>query len=302
MHEQRTRLYAPTPLPDSHLNFYWPQDVPWLTSKQYSQRAIPPGSLKCTEPGCFEAFTSQAKLTTHLRLSHLKVSDSSLSLGYFQFGGEGVCVPPNLPAPENIPLHYCPLHTLPLGKCPVCMEVESGEGPKPPFKFFPSLEIDFKAKAALHAQRTHASTNSRAPTKVRVSKDDWEVGVYVTVPQQSDTASKIECKGRPLAMLLDRHKNGWLAVELLYNLDEALVRGLAVPRDMHRRYELVQPMLLEHPHLSEEEVVRRYFRWVPVSLVLRTFALRKSGSGEMQEALLSAAVSKINTFYVRNDL
>lgn len=109
---------------------------------------------------------------------------------------------------------------------------------------------------------------------------------------------KVECKGRPLAMLLDRDRLGWLAVELLFTQNEAHARGLTLPLHMRKRRELVQPMLLQHPSLSEEEVLNRYFRWVPLSDVQRVFHLRKTSRQDMEVSLSATHVSKSNTFYV----
>ena len=309
VHEQRTRLHAPTPLPDSHLTFYWPDGVPWLAGTRYTQRTIPPGSLRCPHPGCMEVLQNQAKLDNHMKMVHNKVGDSSYAMGYFKFEGQGMCVPPNIPQPENIPIRFCPLHALPIGKCHVCVEIEAHPGPKPPFKFFDSMSIDFKAKHSLlqmnNSNEPQKPVDLRAHSKVVITKDDWNLGVFINLPINPDSTTvasaseKTECRARPIAMLLDRNKDGWMAVELLYNYNEAVTRGLSVPADLHKRYELIQPILGEYLDMTEEQIIKKFFRWVPMADVIKTFHLRKMTKEQIDKALADGHVSKVNTFYVR---
>ena len=59
IHEQRARMYSATPMSDSHLKFYWPADVPWLKNKQYTEKSLPPGSVRCSVENCPEIFATQ---------------------------------------------------------------------------------------------------------------------------------------------------------------------------------------------------------------------------------------------------
>ena len=146
-HEQRTRLYAPTPLSDSHLNFYWPRAPPWLDAPRFSERTIPPGSLPCPIAGCAEVFATRARLDAHLKAVHMKMDPSTLALGYFNLVGQPTYLPPG-PVPDYLRccLRWCPLHALPLGKCPVCVEIEALNIPKPPFKLFDAVSVDFSLR------------------------------------------------------------------------------------------------------------------------------------------------------------
>lgn len=74
-HEQKNRLYAPTPLVDSHIQFYWPADVPWKVSK-FKERRVLPGSVVCPFDKCNHISTSKELLRSHIRSHHQSASNS----------------------------------------------------------------------------------------------------------------------------------------------------------------------------------------------------------------------------------
>jgi hypothetical protein len=76
MHELRTRLSVPTPLQDSHFNFYWPRGVPWLEAKKYTEATLPPGSLECPVLGCGAVLPNKARLESHLKMVLLLLIDN----------------------------------------------------------------------------------------------------------------------------------------------------------------------------------------------------------------------------------
>lgn len=179
VHEQRTRLFAPTPLQDSHLTFYWPKGVPWMDGERYAERAIPPGSLPCTAPGCKEVFSNQMQLDAHLRNIHRIVHNSSAIHGYFKMIGDPKYVPPDRP-PEYVPLHWCPLHSLPLGSCTTCVEIDASKGPKQPFRFHRAVNINFSLKRRLKLGPPNSFMNVDAENgEVEIHSSESHIGVVV---------------------------------------------------------------------------------------------------------------------------
>lgn len=304
VHEQRFRLSAATPLPDSHMNFFWPKGVPWLAAKKYANRAIPPGSFvcPCSVTGCKDIFPSRSKLETHLRLVHSIVGDSHQSLGYLRFEGTAaLIVPPDKP-PEGLPVHYCPNHTIPVGTCVSCVEVDAGNGPKPPFQFFPAATLDLNAKNNL-PRFTRASKSSQlgggvnTSGKRRLVTDDWTTGVMVLdktksgfqgTPSALSTSRKSDAstnrrslrakenvwRGRAVALVQDRDRNGWVAVERLCTYQEALSKGAEVSVEpIHSDFALFRPTL----YLEEEVILNDldgFFQWVPVAQVVGFYSLK----------------------------
>ena len=295
VHEQRTRLYAPTPLPDSHMQAYWPGGVPWLADQRYAARAIPPGSIVCKVSGCKEVFHDQVHLDLHLRLKHKIVSNSSQSHGYYKMNGKPIHCPPDEP-PTYAPTKWCSLHSLPLGSCTICVEIDAGKGPKQPFRFFDGVTINFRLKRSLKLNTPNSFMNTDVENGVvNFSASESTVGVVVTgrvkrqpgddvgedspKPQGMSRAGTLrrlgsvastgsmsrflsrqgsmasvsstgtgskqgalehagstvvrEWRGRPVAMLVDRNDNGWVAVEMLppARRDPAKVRVSALTRD-----------------------------------------------------------------------
>jgi len=178
VHEQRRRLAAPTPLPDSHLSFYWPQEVPWLTADQFVDREVPPGSLQCPVVGCKQVFPNQSSLDGHLKNFHRKVDRSSVRLGYFQMRGKPMFVPPDRPA-SCIPLRWCPLHALPLGSCPICVEIDARKGPKPPFRMHRAVSINFRTKRTKFKGQTNFMNADQEHGTVTFHQDEEHIGVVI---------------------------------------------------------------------------------------------------------------------------
>jgi len=122
-HEQKGKLAAPTPLPDSHMHFYWPRNVPWLSQAQFTEHTVPVGSLPCPVPGCDQSFPSKPRLEAHLKVVHPQQSRLARDQAFFSMGGNHTQCPPFSPGPET-PVIYCPNHTLPKGSCVLCCELE----------------------------------------------------------------------------------------------------------------------------------------------------------------------------------
>ena len=107
-------------------------------------------------------FDGRDRLALHIRVFHALGSFSALSRGYFTFKGESITVPPKAP-PVDYPLRWCPNHVLSYGKCVVCVSIEGLQNvPKPPFKFYPSMEYDFPAKKIMETKQMEGTTTEQA--------------------------------------------------------------------------------------------------------------------------------------------
>eukprot|EP01038_Epipyxis_sp_PR26KG_P015867 gene15867-21511_t len=282
VHEQRTRLYAPTPLPDSHLSSYWPTEVPWLTMKKFTKRAIPPGSIKCTQPNCMDVFSSKLKLENHLRIVHKIAGPSSISQGYFNVINLIYAIPPTRPpvSYQFIPIAYCQLHIQPLNKCQTCMEVDASDHPKPPLRYFEKMtfDLDLKQKklTELKVIRDAMKKNKDMDDDDTVNSDNGSVkkgysksksvksqsniknhgsgssltfianddncGIIASYP---NTNGLVTIKGKVVSLILDRNNDGWIGISLLLNYHEAINRNINLQyQDMHPEYELVDMGLL----------------------------------------------------------
>merc|ERR1712146_709135 len=139
-HEQRNRLFAPTALADSHLNYYWPRNTPWKNSSKYTKRAIPPGAVKCTAAGCNMVFPSQHRLAYHIRWMHTKIEDTDIMRLFFKMVGKPSVVVPPLAPPPYAPIGYCPQHKYSDVRCATCCEFDRGDHPKQPYVYHSAMK------------------------------------------------------------------------------------------------------------------------------------------------------------------
>jgi hypothetical protein len=124
-----------------------------------------------------------------------------------------------------------------------------------------------------------------------------------------------EWRGRPVAFMTDRNENAWVAVEVLYNFQEAQQKGLVVPADFNKRHQLIRPLrpfvsvdAHGNVNLAELEIYdtaavgefERYIRWVPLHKIERTFTLALCLTQEdVEEAISSAGhLALKNKFFV----
>ena len=194
-HEQKTRLYAPTPLADAHLNYYWPNESPWLSNDKYTDRVIPPGSIPCPVQRCHLVCENQSQLYNHLRNIHRIVDSSSIDLPYFEMLGQAINIPPHRP-PHYLPLHFCPIHTLPYGSCSICIDIDAKkEGPKPPYRLYPLVSINFKLKQLLITKGYHSlvhipmnmkKINKSEHDLVMINTSESQVGVVILLDNGSN--------------------------------------------------------------------------------------------------------------------
>lgn len=238
VHEQRSRLYSATPMSDSHLKFYWPADVPWLKNKQFTEKTLPPGSVRCTVENCPEIFATQVKLEAHLRLVHQKVHPSATSLAYFKCERNYRAIPPD-PGPEDFYLPWCHYHATPVGRCPLCVEIETNGGPKPPYYMHESISIDFQKKQeALAISLSSTDMKSLKKTNnnsgiVRLHQRDHKY--MVTIQRESDSTKEDrinnggEYKARVIFIMVDRKNVAYVGVEPLYSFDDIICANLPMP-------------------------------------------------------------------------
>jgi len=126
-----------------------------------------------------------------------------------------------------------------------------------------------------------------------------------------------EWRGRPVAIMVDRNDNGWVAVEMLLTHQEAQQRGLAVSQNFDKRHQLLRPLrtyvrmdIHKKLHLTELDMYDgeaaalfdKYIRWVPIHTIDRTFALNLVMTQEEIDSKLNVTsnIALRNTFFVEH--
>ena len=262
-HEQRQRLYAPTPLPDSHLNYYWPKGVPWLDAPQFKARQVPPGSLACPHAHCTEAFPTQNRLDAHIRIFHKGGETRANDKGsHMEFLGSCVLVPPFDP-PTAAPVLFCQFHSKPAGKCPTCMEIDAIPGPKCPYKFYESLSVNFTRRqldlaAKLGTSSMHIkgakegidvidmfhAQDSQCAVRVKLAGTTIHTVGSVTLEVERQASKNEQTRdflGRPLAFVIDRNGIGWMSLKRYFTrFDLFTMKVQGVYRDFDDNFELLE--------------------------------------------------------------
>lgn len=248
-HEQRRRLYAPTPLSDSHMHPYWPEGNPWKDAGEYKMRALPPGAVVCRQPHCQEIFSNKSRLEYHLRWVHnigAAVVDDSLQ-NYYTFIGQNTPTPPNLP-PVYAPLTYCSMHLTLDRKCSKCITITNSADPKQPIFFYDSLSMSFTKRFGTGGE----TLLGRGEQK----------GVLYTA---RDSVSEAEARGRVAAVIRDGKGDAWLAVHELLTMDEAKQAKRSLPRDVDMQHELMLRSVNANPEWILLSQVRSTFYFLEVS-------------------------------------
>ena len=222
-HEQKNRLYAPTPLADSHMNAYWPDGNTWRDSVEFEKRALPPGSVVCTESNCKEVFSSKKRLEYHLRWVHNVGVTVDLSLqSFYSFIGQNVPTPPN-PPPQYAPVTYCSMHLTLDRHCSKCEGITNSEDPKQPLFFFESVSVNF-------AERFGSGG-------VTVLGRNEQKGVHYI--DRNSVSDDHVYWGRVAAVLRDGNGDAWLAVNPLISIEEAKKGRRSIARDADMQHELM---------------------------------------------------------------
>ncbi len=296
-HEQRVRLFSSTPLQDSLLSAFWPAGSPWLEDRKYTQRCLPPGAIACTYQGCSQVFSSTSRLAFHVQSVHKATGVSSILKGYFSMEGIALRVPPSLP-PLDTPVHWCHLHLIPLRTCTRCMDNESLPNiPRSPFQFYEAVTIDFDLKTVLLTNEGIGASGSVKKSVARQHqhlfrfvKRDASVGVLFQSTNSVGKRSSGHRRGRVVGMLVDREKNGWLALNLLLGHHEADAMGITLPSTFNRHHELIPRPV---PAGAESSV------WVPIGDVEGYFHIYLMSGVDFQDKLEKKEIPRLNTYFVQ---
>ena len=282
---------------------------------------LPPGSWPCSVPGCNAVFAFKPKLELHTRIVHMKVGNSSTSLGYFKVLGDAISVPPN-PLPEAVQLlhadtllSFCPQHAVAAPSCTTCVkareQAQRRKAARAPFRMFvEGVELDMKARRIMQNMIVR-KTDSVVKLSC-ASGSGKNVGVVVSVKMDAYSSERrniesrenesVELKARVVAVMVDCSQECWLCVEFLYTYNEAIARGLSanvgeknsngVVVDM--RHELVRSTIGDGRNLGIS------VKWVKIEQVVNTFTLYLyENSEELMELRSESTGSKVNTYYVR---
>ena len=164
-------------------------------------------------------------------------------------------------------------------------------------------------KAASKLRRTESNLSAASGGKTTGSAN---AGAHLA---PSTVAMGQEWRGRPVAYMTDRNDNAWVAVEVLYTYQEAQQKGLLIPPDFNKRYQLLRPLrpyvqvdVDGNVNLSELEIYdtaaagefERYIRWVPLHTIDRTFSLALYLTQEEVDAVITTSnhLALKNKFFV----
>ena len=317
VHEQRTRLFAPTALPDSHLHFYWPAAPPWEKEKQFTEIKQPTGNIVCSEEGCGKSFANQDKLNNHIRLEHGKIEIATIESGWFKTCGEALCVPPFKP-PKAVAfaVDYCVNHLQPNGTCVKCVQMELQGGPKPPYRFYEGVSIDLKGKEEaskiryadipekrkkkdkkskmMERTRTKSpNTNKRLDTAdsgmgmIKLLNNDFEQCI---IYRKIDGVSTTSHLGYICSVLMDKTNAFFVGVRPLFNYTGCLENQIEVCRDYDKASELMS--------LPDEE--DDDFEWVPINTIMNVHKVYYTSKENFRRQLKRNEIPK-NSYFIRTE-
>jgi hypothetical protein len=139
-----------------------------------------------------------------------------------------------------------------------------------------------------------------------------------TTTTTAATATVMELKGRPVAMITDRYDIGWIAVEILFTYRDAIDRGIILPHTFNKRYQLYRPLSkyvqvnIETREINYQELeifdengelaMRKYVKWIRFSQIERTFILKMTNEIEMNSIIQNSMKSDLKKmmFLVNN--
>jgi hypothetical protein len=267
-HEQRRKLQIPTPLSDSHLNYYWPKDNLWKDSKDYKKRSLPPGSILCSVSGCQEVFASYHRLEYHLKRIHKIEPKSQLLRSFYKFLGRHSRATPPYPPPDYSPAIFCSTHLKLNEACPRCISIlENPEIPKQPLYFYDRVKVDFNKRDAQGEVVIFDRTASAGR------------GVIYLDPQGR------QHRGRVQGIVKDSTEEGWVACEELLTIEEAQARHQHVPFDSDHHHELVSAWVRDTQGLGALAGEIAPPTWVRLLDVVTVFPLLEIPKSEFVERL-----------------
>jgi len=321
-HEQKVRLFAPTALPDSHLNYYWPVNPPWQKNEQFIEPIQPVGNCKCVVEGCGRSFANKEKLENHVKLQHNVLPSNSFANPYYEMQGEPICVPPFKP-PDScaFAVQYCSIHLNPSGGCMKCIQLELGKGPKPPFRFFEGVYVDIRAKAEAAKvkyngddmkskakkgkkgkgkagrSRSPSPSPSRGKSK-RVSTPDDGLNKLNIRTFDMDTAVLYRRTvgiipsthmGFCCNIMTDKGDNIYIGMRPFLPYIELVATGVEVPRDFDKNNELA--ML---PDEEEDD-----FSWIPIATVIGSAPVMYVDSASEWKKAVKKKLIPRNSYFIR---
>ena len=315
-HEQKVRLYAPTALPDSHLNFYWPKDSPWQRHEQFTEIVQPVGNCICTIAGCGRSFANKEKLENHIRLQHNILPSNSVANSYYDLQGQPLCVPP-FPPPAScaFAVQYCTIHLNPSGGCMKCIALEKGSGPKPPFRFYEGAGIDLRAKAEAAKVKyagddfeasaagkkgkksQRSKSRSPSPTRKPDTPNDglnrFRVRPYdmdqVILYRRTVGIIPSTHMGYCCSIMTDKGDNIFVGMRPFLSYSELVAHEVEVPRDFDKENELMI--------LPEEE--EGDFSWVPIATVIgHAPVMYVESKNQWKKAVKNKKIPR-NSYYIR---
>eukprot|EP00605_Chrysophyceae_sp_TOSAG23-4_P001573 GSChrysophyteH1.ASY1.ANO1.1726.1 assembled CDS len=272
VHEQRVRLYAPTALPDSHMQFYWPRAPPWNRHEMYREEVQPVGNSKCEWPGCNKSFATQEKLDNHMRMVHGFVHPSSVTDNkHYQLMGTALCVPPFKP-PEQVKfaVNYCEIHLNPNGGCMKCINIELLDGPKPPYRFFEGFSINLKLKAEAAKAKLYDMEKAILYRKM--------VGI---VPSHHLAYA--------CSVMTDKDNNAFIGCRPFLDYQKAIAHEVSIPRDFDKQHELIA--------LHEEE--EEDFEWIAISQVQNVARIVYVKSKKQFQRMVRKGSIPENSYFIR---
>mmetsp|Transcript_16109 Transcript_16109/g.24282 ORF Transcript_16109/g.24282 Transcript_16109/m.24282 type:complete len:1767 (-) Transcript_16109:119-5419(-) len=281
-HEQKRKLYAPSALADSHLNYYWPKDNLWRDNPKYTKRVIPPGAIKCTFKGCQEVFISRHRLEYHMKWVHNTESRSMTLQSFFKFIGKSTATPP-YPPPDYAPADFCSKHLKLDKKCPMCVSITEDDGkPKQPMYFYDSVRVDFTKRDGKGGD-------------VLLERSNSDKGVFYVNNTAGQTHGKV-CRGRPVGMLKDCKGDGWVALVEVISILEAQELHKKFPRDGDTHHELVRMNESDGSGTISDPGAPKWVRLIDVTGM---FYLIETTKEDFSYRLRNGSIPRDNVFFIR---
>jgi hypothetical protein len=263
------------PKTDAYFENFWPADSTWVPRDKDigKKKLMPSDAIFCPLSGCRDYFIDQRQLSVHLKLKHPGFdANLAYSSDYFMLS-EYV----EAPSFESLGLHICKQHKeRPSKHCRVCQEIEGRNCPKPPYKFYNLLSVNFPSN----------EDNEIASGERYVQYSRFE---------QQKAMEFINKKGKIVhtwrgfvrELVLDRNKKCWLCVEELVNYEDACSRKMQIPRDMEKVLELL-PCPSSSPAL-----------WVTLDQALQDVSILHMTKFEFTSLQKKKKVTMSNTYFIR---
>jgi hypothetical protein len=185
----------------------------------------------------------------------------------------------------------------------LCIALEKAKGPKPPYRFFDAMVIDFTEKEEANRVRYSDSSKkkkkfqsltgtryrpktSKAATQIRLESENRARVVNYTKMVGVQSITKL---GYVASVVVDKTTKCYVAVRPVLTQSDAKALNARLPRDFDQQYE-VRFM----PH--EGENLEEYCEWVPIGNVLGTYDLHHMDKKEFRNLMKSKKISHKSYF------